>query len=148
MQLEYISIPNECLTVTDGWHLKIERCSRNIENSKNQLWRWDKNGHLQNNKTGACIHQSFVGSSNTPFAAKLERCDASKERLTCLPYALKTKTGSSLVYSAYYVDNTTYSLQFVDNDEKGRWRRFNDPAANICDYTGKTKSSFFFWGSL
>ena len=125
MQLEYIDGTSRCLTVRYLPRIYVVRCSGNMR--ENQLWRWGKNGGLQHKETGSCAIVSGI------MTLQLGSCENPEQQLSCLPYALKTKTGSYL--SALHVSPHFGSII------KGRWRRFGYSSGNICNTTGKTKPS-------
>ena len=119
MQLEYIPKSNSCLTATENeQYLDIDTCN---ETNEKQLWKWDKNGNLKNSETENCaivpLGQKYL---------KLGRCNFAEEQLTCLPFTLKRKTENYLVWSTY--------LTSLNGREEGKWRRYRDPFANICNY--------------
>ena len=133
MRLEYISEPNYCLTTENHEYLKIDACNKSNEN---QLWRWDKKGNLKNNGTENC---AIVSLGETYL--KLGRCDFSEEQLTCLPYTLKARTKNYFAAGA----RSLYLSIPLDGLEEEKWRRYTDPIANICNYTGKMEALLFYW---
>ena len=125
MQLEYIQNSGHCLTAkgsTSEGKLYIDTCNNDTTNNQHQLWRWDKHGNLQHFGTGFC---AVVSEDEL----QLGSCNVTKQ-WTCLPYALKTKTGTYLAASD---DKSVY----LDSSGAGRWKRLGDPSTSICHYTGK-----------
>ena len=134
MQLEYIDGTSRCLTARHWYkythtytRIRVDQCNGNMR--ENQLWRWGENGGLQHKVMGY-MYCAIVSNKTT---LQLGSCENPEKQLSCLPYALKTKTGR-------YLSALNGFLHF-GSIIKGRWSRFGDSSGNICNTPGKTEPS-------